>query len=150
MRVNNLNDPMQSAYLKHHSTETALVKVQNDIMKAVDSGSGVILVMLDLSAAFDKVDHEILLRRLEKRLGVKGTVLQWFRSYLSGRTQRVYVNGTTSDSHPFKYGVPQGSVMGPKCFRVYTLPVGDIARLLGLNYQIYADDNDLYIVFKPP
>jgi hypothetical protein len=105
--------------------------------------------MLDLSAAFDTVDHEILLQRLEKRLGVTGTALQWFRSYLSGRTQRVYINGTTSESHPLKYGVPQGSVLGPKCFRIYTLPVGDIARLHGLNYQIYVDDN-LYITFKPP
>ncbi len=78
MVENDLNDPMQSAYQKYHSTETALVKVHNDIMEAVDVGSCVIRVLLDLSAAFDTIDHEILLYRLEKRLGVTGSALLWF------------------------------------------------------------------------
>ncbi len=79
MVENDLNDPMQSAYLKYRSTETALVKVHNDIMEAIDGGSSVILVLLDLSAAFDTVDHEILLYILEKRLRVTGSALLWFK-----------------------------------------------------------------------
>ncbi len=106
MLENYLNDPMQSAYQKYHSTETALVKVHNDIMEVVDGGSCVILVLLDISAAFDTVDHEILLYRLEKRLGVTGSALLWFKFYLSSCTQRVYIKGTSSDDCPLRYGVP--------------------------------------------
>ncbi len=117
---------MQSAYRKYHNTETALVKVYNDIMEVVDGGSCVIIVLLDLSAAFGSVDHAILLHGLEKRLVVTGSALLWFKSYLSSRTQRVYIKGTSSDDRPLKYGVPQGSILGPKLLKVYTLPVGDI------------------------
>ncbi len=116
MVENDFNDHMQSAYWKYHSTETALVKVHNDIMETIDGGSCVILVLLDLSTAFDTVDHEILLHRLEKRLGVTGSALLWFKSYLSSRRQRVYIKGTSSDDRPIKYGVPQGSILGPKLF----------------------------------
>ncbi len=119
-------------------------------METENGGSCVIFVLLDLSAAFDTVDQEILLHSLENRLGVTGSALLWFKSYLSSCTQRVYIKGTSSDDHPLKYGVPQGSILGPKLFKVQTLPVGDIARHHGLQYQIYADDNDLYIAFKPP
>lgn len=71
---------MQSAYRKHHSTETALVRVQNDILRALDEHNAVFLVLLDLSAAFDTVNHPVLLSRLKNRLGLSGTVLQWFGS----------------------------------------------------------------------
>ncbi len=101
--------------------------------------------------AFDTVDHEILLHILEKRLGVTGSALLWFKSYyLSSHAQREYIKGISSDDRPLKYCIPQGSILGSKLFKVYTLPVGDIARHHGLQYQIYADDNDLYIVFKSP
>ena len=80
---------------------------------AIDQHNSVILMLLDLSAAFDTVDHGILLSRLSNRFGITGTVLQWFRSYLSDRTQFVQVNGACSASHVLEFGVPQGSVLGP-------------------------------------
>ncbi len=120
MFENDLYDPMQSAYQKYHSTQTALVKVHNDIMEAIDGGSCVILVLLDLSAAFDTVDHEILLHRLGKRLGVTSSALLWFKFYLSSHTHRVDIKVTSSDDCLLTYGVPQGSVHGPKLFKLYS------------------------------
>ncbi len=79
-----------------------------------------------------------------------GSALLWSKSYLSSRRQRVYIKRTSSNDRPLKYGVPQGSIIRPKLFKVYTLPVGDITRRHGLQYQIYADVNDMYIAFKPP
>ena len=103
----------QSAYREFHSTETAVIRVHNYITIAVDNLESVILLPLDLSAAFDTVDHDILLSRLSKRFGIKGSVLKWFHSYLSDRTQFVKVNGASSDHHILQLGVPQGSVLGP-------------------------------------
>ena len=92
---NNLYEQHQSAYRKHHGTKTALLKVQNDSLHELDSEHGVILILLDLSAAFDIIDHDILYKRLESN-GVKGSALKWFRSYLSCRSQAVNINGTVS------------------------------------------------------
>lgn len=147
--VNNLHEIFQSAYKRNHSTETALLRVHNDILQAIDQDQAVALILLDLSAAFDTVDHEILLKRLSGRLGIRGAALAWFRCYLSGRTQKVTLNGTTSSGRPLPCGVPQGSVLGPILFTIYSLPLGDIARKHGIPFQIYADDEQLYIVFKP-
>ena len=108
---NHLYEPLQSAYKKSHSTETALIKVHNDIVTAIDSGHSVILVLLDLSAAFDTVDHRILIRRLSTRFGIRNRELDWFVSYLSDRTQYVKVKDTTSHSVRLTQGVPQGSVL---------------------------------------
>ncbi len=111
---NNLYDPLQSAYKEFHSTETALVKVTNDILCAIDNKKLVILVLLDLSAAFDTVDHKILLHTLEHEFGIIGIALAWIKSYLSGRYQTVYINGTSSTTkRPLSCGVPQGSVRRP-------------------------------------
>ena len=92
------------------------------------NGSGVFLVLLDLSAAFDTVDHTILLSFLENHIELKGTVLQMFHSYLSDRSQRISVNNALSDVAGLSYGVPQGSVLGPIEFCMYTLPLGAILR----------------------
>ena len=89
-------DPLQSAYRDKHSTETDLIKVQNDILSALDAGSSAILLMLDLSAAFDTIDHDILLSRLCNVYGITGDALDWFRSYLTGRIQRVVIENAVS------------------------------------------------------
>ena len=91
--INNLNESLQSAYKNGHSTETALVRVKNDIMMSIDQGKPIILVLLDPSAAFDTVDHNVLFSRLKDMFGLSGRVLEWFRSYLEQRSQRVSVHG---------------------------------------------------------
>ncbi len=101
-----LSARFQSGFKRHHSTETALLKVTNDILRESDKGKVTALVLLDLSAAFDTVDHDILLSRLETDVGVSGVALSWFRSYLSGRSQSVSCAGCTSSSRSVTCGVP--------------------------------------------
>lgn len=146
---NKLKEKMQSAYRQDHSTETALLKVQNDILLSIDNNNIVVLVLLDLSAAFDTIDHTIMIDRLENRSGVTGSALEWFRSYLRNRTQKVNINGVHSEARTLEYGVPQGSVLGPQMYSDYTTPVGDIIRKHGLNLHIYADDTQVYLCCSP-
>ena len=103
----------QLAYKSFHSTETSLLRVQNDILQSLDKKELVIFVLLDLSAAFDTIGHDILLSRLTERFGIGGNVLLWFKLYLSSHSQFVNINGTYSSTHNLKYGIPQGSVLGP-------------------------------------
>jgi hypothetical protein len=146
---NNLHEPNQSAYRKFHSTETALVKVQNDILQSLDQRNVTILVMLDLSAAFDTIDHETLLQRLETLYGITGRPLAWMTSYFTDRYQTVFIDGELSIPVRMTYSVPQGSVLGPKYYVMYTKPVGVICRKHGLDNHFYADDSQLYMQFKP-
>ena len=141
---NNLAEPFQSAYKSGHSTETALLRVKDDIMLALDNKQAVILVLLDLSAAFDTVDFGILLARLEQLFGFTDTVLCWFKSYLTQRSQLVSVGVALSEALTLQYGVPQGSVLGPLLFVLYTRPLGDIARRFNTPTHMYADDTQLY------
>ena len=110
-------EDFQSAYKCHHSTETVLVRVHNDILKAVDDNKSVILLLLDLLAAFDTVDHTILLLRLANRLGVRDTAPNWFLSYLQSHKQFVSVNGIESSMKNLQYGLPQGSCWVLYCVR---------------------------------
>ena len=102
---NSMFDPLQSAYRDKHSTETALIKVQNGILSALDTGSSAILLMLDLSAAFVKIDHDILASRLCSVYGITGNALDWFRSYLTGRIQRVVIEYSVSVDQELDFGV---------------------------------------------
>jgi hypothetical protein len=145
----NLHANHQSAYRKFHSTETALLKVQNDILQSLDKNCVTALVLLDLSAAFDTIDHHTLLNRLEKQYGISNTPLAWVSSYLSERFQTVSVNGEKSQPVLMRYSVPQGSVLGPKYFTMYTKPVEAICRSHGLLHHFYADDSQVYLSFKP-
>ena len=105
--------PLQSAYRSGHSTETALIKVISDIIDAADGQQVTLLGLLDMSAAFDTVDHDILLHRLETSYGIRGRALRWLTSFLTGRTQAVSYAGRTSPQCRLSCGVPQGSVLGP-------------------------------------
>ena len=118
--INGLHLELQAAYKKHNSTESALLKVKNDILLNMDAQKVTLLALLDLSAAFDTVRHDILLDRLSSRPGVTDQTLICFTSYLSDRTQRVAVNEGLSDTFPLAQGVPQGSCLGPLLLTVYT------------------------------
>lgn len=149
LSTKHLHEVNQSAYRKFHSTETALIKVQNDILNSLDNDDATILVMLDLSAAFDTIDHQTLLQRLKQNFGISGKPLKWIHSYLSDRYQTVTIDNKLSKPVKMNYSVPQGSVLGPKFFTMYTKPVGSICTKHGLNHHYYADDGQLYLSFKP-
>ena len=145
----NILEPMQSAYRRRHSTETALIKVRNDILLAMDNGNGTMLLLFDLSAAFDTECHSILINRLEKIVGIKGKALDWFKSYLENRQQCVNINNMKSKSRALKFGVPQGSFLGPILFSLYALPLADILKRRGISYHLYAVDTQIYLSFRP-
>ncbi len=109
----------QSAYRKCHSTETALLRVTNDIMMNMNRQHVTLLVLLDLSSAFNTVDHDILLRRLNHEFGIKGRVLEWFASYLSKRSEFISFNGGRSRLFDVSCGISQGSCLGPLLFVLY-------------------------------
>jgi len=133
----------------NHSTETAVLHVLSEILTAADRGDFSALVLLDLSAAFDTVDHEVLLKRLDISYGVTGCALKWFQSYLCGRTQHVRLGLTKSSIVRLLCGVPQGSVLGPILFVLYT---ADLVRLIeqhGLHGHLYADDTQVIGSCRP-
>ena len=126
-----------------------LIKVVNDIRLNSDTGNISVLVLLDLSAAFDTVDHSILLHRLEKWVGLSDTLLHWFRSYLQDRDYFVSIGNFVSQKVNMMCGVPQGSILGPLLFNLYMLPLGKLLRDNNIDYHNYADDTQIYIALSP-
>ena len=149
LNSNDLYCPVQSGYRPHHSCETLLVRMTDDINKEIQAGNIVIVVLLDLSAAFDTIDHGILMEKLFKDYGITGKAFDWMQSYLQSRSFCVKIDGTFSSLLELLFGVPQGSLLGPILFILYIKALQKIAAKYGLDIQLYADDSQLYISFHP-
>ena len=149
MTMNSLHESCQSAYRACHSTETALLMITNDLPCAMDDHNCILLVMLDLSAAFDTVSHSVLLTRMKEVYGVTEDALSWLQSYLADRSQSVIIDGVMSVPKPLTTGLTQGSRIGPFAFPAYSSPLFRIARKHGVEMHMYADDTQLYLKFKP-
>ena len=150
----NLMEPNQSAYRTNHSTENTLLKVKSDILHVMDKQEIVCLVLLDLFAAFDTIDHTTLLHRLKTWFKITGTALEWIKSYLTKRNQHIINDPegqtkVTSSPVTLTIGIPHGSVLGPILFTLYTIPLGDICRKHQVEAQFYADDQQIYLSFRP-
>ena len=126
IKNNHLSNTLQSAYRKHHSTESALRNVHNDIIISMDKGEVTALTLLDLSAAFDTIDHATLTDSLSDWYGLSRQAQIWFSSYLQNRHQSVKIKDTFSDKVTLSFWVPHGSVLGPELFTLYTTPLSAI------------------------
>ena len=149
LQNNEVHNKFQSGFRKGHSTETALVKVINDLRVSADKKNVSVLLLLDLTAAFDTIDHSILIQRLEYWVGLSGTALSWFSSYLTNRSYLVNLAEFDSDKHNISSGIPQGSILGPLLFSLYILPLGELITNHGVNFHFYADDTQLYLSVAP-
>ena len=149
LQVNNLYNATQSGYKKHHSCETALVKIVNDIQTEMQQNNISIVLMLDQSAAFDTVDIPTLIIKLKQDYKIYDEALKWLSSYLEGRTFSVVVNGEESESVSMDYGVPQGTILAPLLYTLYTGDLNQIVENMGLKIHSFADDTNIYMGFKP-
>uniref|UniRef100_A0A8C1PKN9 Reverse transcriptase domain-containing protein n=1 Tax=Cyprinus carpio TaxID=7962 RepID=A0A8C1PKN9_CYPCA len=145
---NNLLDSNQSGFKSGHSTDTALLLVTEALRLARAASKSSVLILLNLSAAFDTVNHQILLSTLRK-MGISGTALLWFKSYLSDISFRVSWRDEVSKSQFLATGVPQGSVLGPLLFSIYMTSLGSVIQKHGFSYHCYADDTLFYFSFQP-
>ena len=134
----------QSAYRSHHSTETALLYITDSLRNICATGSAAVLVSLDISAAFDTINHPNMLHILEDYFHISGIALSWFQSSLSERKQFVKISCSSSTHVSLRFGVPQGSVLGPILFSLYTSPINEIIQKHDVLYHQFADDITLF------
>ena len=148
--TNNHNFPsFQSVYRSNHSTETALLHVLDEVYIGCDSKKASILTLLDLSAAFDTIDHRILLERLSREFGIESLALKWLESYLTERKQFVKLGTHSSSTVTIEHGVPQGSVLGPLLFTTCISPISSIFNNFNLTHHQYADEIQILIKINP-
>ena len=140
LNSHNLYNSCQSAYRPGHSTETALLKVANDLFLSPNKGNMPVLTLLDFSSAFDTIDHPILVHRLHTDFGFTDTVLQWFSSYMTDCTHYVSLSNHCSDFVPVHSDVPQGSVLGPILFTMYIKPLSAIIDSHSIIHQSFVND----------
>ena len=140
--ANGLQNDKNFAYKKHHNTETMMVGLIDEVLEGFENNKCTVIVFLDLSAAFDTIDHEKLLSIMSEELGITGTALQWFRSYLIGRTHQVRINGEYSESLEVLFGAPQGSVLGPEMFSIYVRNQPKVFEKCHFNSSAFADDSN--------
>jgi len=145
---NHLLNSFQSAYTAHHFTESTLLSVHDHIIKAMAQQKITALCLLDLSAAFNTIDHSVLIHRLSL-YGLNGAVLSWLNLYISSRDFVVNIIENISDPRPFHQGVPQGSVLGPLLFILYTTPLSSLISDSPVKHHLYTDDTQLYLFFCP-
>ena len=143
LSTSQLFNPFQSAYRPGHSTETALLKVMNDLLYSLDHENVSVLTLLDLSAAFDTIAHTILLQHLEHGFGIHDTALHWLSSYSTNRIQTVTVNKGSSSLVTISCRVPQGSVLGPVLFILYTASLFDVIDSHSVLFHSFTNDTQL-------
>ena len=149
MTLNKLHNDHQFGYKKHHSTESLLLKIVNNLLLSCDENMPSVVLLLDLSAAFDTVDHEKLLKILYTDIGIRGKAYSWCKSFLTNRTFRVKIGEAYSDEETLLFGVAQGSVLGPRFFNIYTRPLYRYMEPTGFEIDGFADDNQLMKHFLP-
>ena len=137
-----LHESSQFGYKTHHNTETMMLSLTDEALRGFDNNMATVIIFLDLSAAFDTIDIEKLLQILEDEIGISGTALQWFRSFLTGRTQRVKISCEYSESLEVPCGAPQGSVLGPKLFNINVRSQPLAFQHCKFNSSSFADDSN--------
>ena len=148
MNANNMHTSEQFGYKKGHSTEHVILEIVDEVLIGFEKGTATLVILLDLSAAFDTVDQEKLMTILENEIHIKGTALAWFRSFLFGRKQKVLIGNTFSSVLMTLFGVPQGSVLGPVLFNIYIRNLPNYIQSFGFLTSSYADDTNARLKFS--
>ena len=142
INTNNLLSKQQFGFRKHHSTNHAVITLIDQISAALDCGKAVVGCYIDLKKAFDTVNHRILIEKMQ-RYGIRGHILDWFKSYLNNRKQFTHINHTNSNLNSISCGVPQGSILGPLLFILYINDISNISHLM--HTILFADDTTILI-----